>query len=206
MSLWRSLILCGSTVALVASVPAPAAAKAKRGAPAKKEARPTPPPGFVEMFVAGVMPSPDGHTLFLNDKAKKYFIPMGIGATEALSIHYRLERRRFERPLTHDLYDATLRELGGRLIKVHVDDLRSGVFTGTVFVKAKSGRLFTIDSRPSDAIALALGSRVPIFVARSVIDEAAISSDQALEEPADPELLPESMPRPAEAAQKPISM
>lgn len=183
------------------------AAKVRKRRPVERTApRPTAPPGFVEMYVAGVMPSPDGHTLFLNDAAKTYFIPMGIGESEALSIHLRLERRRFERPLTHDLMDSALRELGGRVVKVHVDDLRSGVFTGTVFIQTRD-RLISIDARPSDAVALALGNRAPIFVSQGVIDRASISSVEIKESlPREGEALPESMPQPGEPQKKPISL
>jgi len=207
----RRIALLTTLIAAVALYAADAEAKAGRSKArrpaAARSTPPKPPAGFVEMFVAGVMPTPDGHTLFLNDADKSYFIPMGIGATEALSIHLRLERRRYERPLTHDLFDSAMRELGGRVIKVHVDDLRSSVFTGTVFIQDAKGRLVSIDSRPSDAIALALGNRVPIFVSKRVVEKASIATDATLEDlPDDPAALPESMPRPGGAEKKPISL
>jgi len=165
------------------------------------------PPGFVEMFVAGVIPAADGNTVFLHDAGKKFFIPIGIGDSEAHSIQLRLERRRFERPLTHDLVDGLLRELGGRLLKVHVDDLRSSVFVGTIFVEA-NGRVFTMDARPSDAIALALGNQVPIYVAQSVIDQTAIGSDRVPDAPAEPgpPAQPQSAPFPRDPKRDPISL
>jgi uncharacterized protein len=166
------------------------------------------PPGFVEMFVAGVMPAADGNTVFLHDAAKKYFIPIGIGDSEAHSIQLRLERRRFERPLTHDLIDSLLRELGGRLLKVQVDDLRSNVFVGTIFVEA-NGRVFSMDARPSDAIALALGNQVPIYVAQGVIDKTAIATDRSPEEPAESApapAQPQSAPFPRDPKRDPVSL
>lgn len=169
------------------------------------EPPPKAPPGFVEMYVAGVMPAAEGTTLFLNDRDKKYFIPMGIGSTEALSIHLRLERRRFERPLTHDLLDSVLRELDGKIIKVHVDDLRGGIFVGRVFIRAK-GRIVELDARPSDAIALALGSQVPIFVAQSVIDKAAIQSGSAAETETKQSDNSTKTDNPAPSENKPISL
>ena len=128
---------------------------------------------FVEMFVAGVVPSPDGHTLVLVNPDEQVLLPLGIGLTEALSIHGRLEKRTFSRPMTHDLLDHIVHELGGEIVRVQIDDLRDDVFVGTVFIKTQ-GKVIQFDARPSDAVALALGSRVPIYVARPVVDRAAI--------------------------------
>jgi hypothetical protein len=161
-------------------------------------ARPHAPSGFVEMYVAAVVPAPDGHTLLLRDGARRAFIPMAIGESEALSISMRLEGRRLDRPLTHDLLDSALRELGGRVVKVHVDESRGGVLAGRVFVEARR-RLISLDARPADAIALALGSGAPIFLSRRVIARASISSadlDDELGERAPPS--PEERPRAAE--------
>ena len=131
------------------------------------------PSGFLEMFVAGVVPSPDGHTLVLVNAEEQVLLPLGIGLTEALSIHGRLERRRAARPLTHDLIDHIMSQLGGEIVRVQIDDLKDDVFIGTLFIK-KDGRVISVDARPSDAVALALGSHAPIFVARPVVDRAAI--------------------------------
>jgi bifunctional DNase/RNase len=139
--------------------------------PDSKKDAPKAPEGFVEIFVVGVIPGDDGNTVILTDAMRERFVPMGIGNTEALSIHTRLERRRFARPLTHDLFDSVLRELGGKLVKVQIDDLRDDIFLGTVFVQRK-GRVLRFDARPSDAIALALGSKVPIFMKATVLDKA----------------------------------
>ncbi|MBN2361583.1 MAG: bifunctional nuclease family protein [Deltaproteobacteria bacterium] len=182
---------------------------ADKPAPAKADRAETTaaPSGFVEMFVAGVMPSMDGHTVFLHDATKKYFIPIGIGESEAHSIHLRHERRRFERPLTHDLIDGLLRELGGRLLKVHVDDLRGNVFVGTIFVQT-GDRIFTMDARPSDAIALALGNQVPIYVSQRVIDKTAISTAEEPDAPAGTDVphQPQSVPFPNDPKRNPVSL
>jgi bifunctional DNase/RNase len=76
-----------------------------------------------------------------------------------------------ERPLTHDLLDSVIRELEGELFKVQVDELRQAIFIGSVFLR-REGRIIEIDARPSDAIALALGNKVPIFMAREVLESA----------------------------------
>ncbi len=130
-------------------------------------------PGFLEMFVAGVVPTPEGHTLVLVNPDEQVLLPLGIGLTEALSIHGRLEKRPFSRPMTHDLLDHIVKELGGQIVRVQIDDVRDDVFVGTIFIRT-AGKVMKFDARPSDAVALALGSRVPIYVARPVVDRAAI--------------------------------
>lgn len=134
------------------------------------------PTAFLEMFVAGVVPTPDGHTMVLVNADEKVLLPVGIGLPEALSIHGRLEHRATTRPLTHDLLDEVLKRLGGEVVRVQIDDLRDDIFVAQVFVKS-GGKVITFDARPSDAVALALGSRAPIFVARPVVDRAAIHPD-----------------------------
>jgi len=140
-------------------------------------ARPAPPsstsPPLVEMEVAGVVPHDNGQTVLLVDKEDTLFIPIGVGGSEALSIHLRAEGKRFERPLTHDLLDAMLKDLDATVVRVEIGELRGGVFIATVFVKAKD-RVLRFDARASDAIALALGAKAPIFVAESVRKEAGI--------------------------------
>lgn len=134
------------------------------------------PAGFIEMQVAGVLPTREGNAVVLRDAAEGVLLPIWIGDAEAFSIQMRLDRRRFQRPLTHDLLDAVMRELGGRLEKIHVDDLKGNTFVGTIFVR-QAGRLLEVDSRPSDAIALAVGNRVPIFVSRKVVERAGVKQD-----------------------------
>jgi bifunctional DNase/RNase len=80
------------------------------------------------------------------------------------------------RPLTHDLLDAIVGELGGKIVKVQVDALVDGVFIGSVYLRHHGGEVRKLDARPSDAIALALGNDVPIYVQQAVIDEAGIAA------------------------------
>jgi bifunctional DNase/RNase len=130
------------------------------------------------MAAVTVTPTPHGLAVLLSDKAGTVVVPIFIGGTEALSIDMRMRHEPRERPLTHDLLDAVVRELGGRLIKVQVDDVRDDVFFGRVFVR-HDGRIAEIDARPSDAIALAVGAGVPIFVSKRVVREAGIYRDGA---------------------------
>jgi uncharacterized protein len=131
------------------------------------------PAGYIPMHASEVVPTRDGEAVLLLDEKAAVAIPIFIGSSEAMSIRLRLAKRRYERPLTHDLLDALMRELGAQLVKVQVDDLKNSTYLGSVFVRA-AGRLFELDARPSDAIALAIGSRAPIYVACKVIEAAAI--------------------------------
>lgn len=133
------------------------------------------PDGFLTMKVLGVLPTDGGHAVFLVNEKKGVMVPIWIGPSEAMAIQLRLDRKRFRRPLTHDLLDSLVKELDGTITKVHVDDLRSNTFVSTIFVRTPV-RKFSVDARASDAIALALGNRVPIFVANSVVEHAGIEA------------------------------
>jgi bifunctional DNase/RNase len=128
------------------------------------------------MEPVNIAPTPQGLAIVLGDKAGTVLLPIFVGGTEAMSIELRMRQEKRERPLTHDLLDAVLRELRADLVKVHVDAVRENVFFGRVFL-SHAGRQIEIDARPSDAIALAVGAEVPIFVASAVLQEAGIYKD-----------------------------
>jgi bifunctional DNase/RNase len=139
------------------------------------------------MVVAGVMETNGGKAVVLKEEKKDgYLLPIWIGESEAFSIQLRLDRRRFQRPLTHDLLDTIMQKLGGQLVKIHVDDLKQNTFVGTVFILHK-GKTISIDARPSDSIALALGNRSPIFVSVDVLKRAGVREEKGA-----PETKPES--------------
>jgi hypothetical protein len=155
-------------LATAASPAAPPAA-----VPVEAAAPPGAPPEYIAMHASAVVATREGEVVLLLDDSETVALPIFIGGSEATSIRWRLEKRRYERPLTHDLLDALLREVGARLEKVQVDDLKSSTFIGSVFVRA-GGRVIELDARPSDAIALAIGGRAPIFVACRVLATSAI--------------------------------
>jgi uncharacterized protein len=151
------------------------------------------------MTVGGIAPTPQGNAVLLIDEDKKLGIPIFIGEAEALSIQLRLEKRRYDRPLTHDLLDSMMGKLGGHVESVRVDKVQDNIYFGTVIVMT-GGRRIELDSRSSDAVALALGNEAPIFVARQVVDRAAIALEE-LESHAnsadEPEVRVEESKRPA---------
>jgi bifunctional DNase/RNase len=134
------------------------------------------------------LPHDEGHTVFLTDAERDRFLPISIGATEALAIHLRLEKKRLERPMTHDLLDELVKKLGGRVMKVQIDALEDDVFKGRVFLKTRDS-VVSIDARASDSLAIALSHKVPIFVAERVVARAAIRPDD-LAPPSDVQVAP----------------
>lgn len=135
------------------------------------------PRGFVQMTVGGVAPTAQGNAVLLVDAEKKLGIPIFIGQAEALAIQLRLEKRRYDRPLTHDLMDSMMGKLGGRVESVRVDKVQDNIYFGTVILATGAERI-ELDSRSSDAVALAVGSDAPIFVAEQVVKRAAVSLEQ----------------------------
>ena len=136
------------------------------------------PVGFVQMFVAGVMPTDDGHTMMLVNPDLQVLLPVGVGLPEAVSIYGRLENKTAPRPMTHDLLDHVVTALGAVVVRVQIDDLKDGAFIGTVFLRGKDGKdIAPLDARASDAVAVALAAQAPIFVARPVVDRAALTKD-----------------------------
>ncbi|MBL7214865.1 MAG: bifunctional nuclease family protein [Phycisphaerae bacterium] len=99
----------------------------------------------------------------------KRSFPIVIGMSEVLAIDRRLKGIELPRPLTHDLLAETIKELGGEIQKVVVCDLREHTFFATIYV-LQDGKPVEIDSRPSDALALAAGLDVPVFVEERVFD------------------------------------
>jgi len=164
------------------------AGRRDRNAEAAETAPSGQPEGYTQVEVVTVMPADGGATVLLADTDRELVVPMGVGGTEALSIALRAERRRFERPLTHDLVDTVIQELGGELTEIRIDALRAQVFTATATLT--QGKVHKrIDLRASDAVALALGNGLPIWMADPVLAETGIPWKDFLgEPPGEPEL------------------
>ena len=102
------------------------------------------------------------------------YLPIWIGPAEADAIAIRLQDVSVPRPLTHDLLGTIIDTLGGSVDHVVVSDLESDTFYAKIVVKLND-KTVSIDSRPSDAIALAVRAQVPIFVEEGVLERAAIA-------------------------------
>lgn len=105
-------------------------------------------------------------------------LPIWIGVSEARSIANEMEERHGPRPNTHDLAKRLIQELDARLLRVVVTELRDGIYYATIVLQA-NGRQVEIDSRPSDAIAIGLRMRAPLYARESLLSE---SSDTGAEE------------------------
>jgi bifunctional DNase/RNase len=101
------------------------------------------------------------------------FLPIWIGHPEAAAILMKLQGAATPRPMTHDLFTDILAQLEARVVKIAVTELRENTFYAQITV-AIDGAEIEIDSRPSDAIALAVRAEAPIYAAESVIEESAI--------------------------------
>jgi bifunctional DNase/RNase len=119
--------------------------------------------------------------VILREKNADRYLPIWIGVYEAESITIALQEVEVARPLTHDLMKNIFIQLDARVLRVEVVALREDTFFGNIVVEA-SGRILNIDSRPSDALAIAVRSHVPILVARSVMDAAGIVPEEDLQE------------------------
>ncbi len=129
--------------------------------------------------------------VILKEKAAERYLPIWIGAAEADAIAVRLQEVAVARPLTHDLLRSVIESLGGQVTSVVVNDLANDTFFAHIIVDV-NGRQLEIDSRPSDAIALAVRSRVPIFAEESVLDRAGVLLDQEENAPVSEERQPVS--------------
>lgn len=108
------------------------------------------------------------------------YLPIWIGPFEADAITVELQEVPPPRPLTHDLLKSIIRELSGRVVHVLVSDLRNDVYYARIVIEV-DGRQIEIDSRSSDAIALAVRVKAPIYVAETVMNQAAIKPDEDVE-------------------------
>ncbi len=125
-----------------------------------------------EVRVSGLSIDPITHTpiVLLKDKESQEIIPIWIGLLEASSIATQLENIKLARPMTHDLMKSILDHLDVVVSKVEVSDLRNNTFYAIIHMNWNDMD-FAIDARPSDAIALALRTKSPIFVHQQVIEK-----------------------------------
>jgi uncharacterized protein len=127
----------------------------------------------LQVEIKGLMLDPSSNVpiVILRDIQSQMFLPIWIGVFEANAIALRLEGVDPPRPMTHDLLRSFLEQLGGKVEKIVISDLRESTFFAVIHVRNQNAAL-TIDARPSDAIALALRTEAPIFVLRTVLDKA----------------------------------
>jgi bifunctional DNase/RNase len=127
----------------------------------------------IEMSIKGLMVDPISNMpiVILRDKEGTRTLPIWVGMFEANAIALQIENISTPRPMTHDLLRNVIHDLQASVEKVVVCDLQDGTFYALIYLRLH-GEVLAIDSRPSDAIALALRTRAPIFVEEGVIDHA----------------------------------
>ena len=127
---------------------------------------------LIEMRVTGLTIDPftSMPIIILKDFEEKNAIPIWIGLIEATAIATELEKIELSRPMTHDLLRNILDVLDAKVKRIEVNDLRDNTFFANIFLVV-NGKELVIDSRPSDAIALALRTEAPIFVHQKVVEK-----------------------------------
>jgi bifunctional DNase/RNase len=127
----------------------------------------------IEMSIKGLMVDPVTNTpiVILRDKEGQKVLPIWVGIFEANAIALQIENIATPRPMTHDLLRNVIHDLKAEVQKIVVCDLQENTFYALIYLEL-NGCTVAIDARPSDAIALALRTRAPIFVEDTVIDNA----------------------------------
>jgi uncharacterized protein len=122
--------------------------------------------------------------VILKELEGERYLPIWIGPFEAEAIAMELQGVEAARPLPYDIMKTIIGDLGGRVRRILVTTLRDDVFFATIVIEA-AGRQVEVDSRPSDAIALAVRTKVPIFVDESVMESAGVVFGEDEEETSD---------------------
>lgn len=130
----------------------------------------------IEMFVGGLVldPKTQAPVIILKDEQARYCVPIWIGMAEATSIASAIKQMVMPRPLTHDLMFSILNESGVHVERVVITDLKDSTYFAEL-VLSQGEKAIIMDSRPSDAIAIALRASAPIYVTSSVVDQAKVA-------------------------------
>ncbi|MGC9001742.1 MAG: bifunctional nuclease family protein [Dictyoglomus sp.] len=139
---------------------------------------------MVEVYVAGLSldPQTNQFVVILREKSEgKRFLPIWIGPFEANAIAIALEKIDIGRPLTHDLMKNIIEALDAKVEKVFIHSLKENTFYATIYINIDDKTL-EVDSRPSDAVALALRTNSPIYVDSKLIEEAGFVEEYSAEE------------------------
>jgi bifunctional DNase/RNase len=127
----------------------------------------------IQMTIKGLMVDPVTNMpiVVLRDEQGDRVLPIWVGVPEANAIALQIENVTTPRPMTHDLLRNIIEDLKGTVERIVVTDLKENTFYALIYLRV-SGEIVAVDSRPSDAIALALRAKAPIFVEESLIEHA----------------------------------
>ncbi|MBM3942023.1 MAG: bifunctional nuclease family protein [SAR202 cluster bacterium] len=142
---------------------------------------------MLEMTIDSIRVSPMNYqrVVILREKNADRYLPIWIGPAEADAIAVKLQDLSVPRPLTHDLLRTVIDTLGGTIKHIYVNDLHNDTFFAKIIIQV-NGAEKEIDSRPSDAMALAVRAQVPIFADEAVLDKAGILLDKETGKPLAP--------------------
>jgi bifunctional DNase/RNase len=134
----------------------------------------------VEMKIKGLMIDPVSNMpiIILKDPSGDQVLPIWVGIFEANAIAMQLEKIVSPRPMTHDLLRNVIEGLEARVDRVVITDLKENTFFALIHV-TRNGQQLAIDARPSDAMALALRSEVPILVEETVLEKSSVSGEES---------------------------
>ena len=143
---------------------------------------------MIEMIIDSIRVSLMNYqrVVILKEKMAERYLPIWIGPAEADAIAVKLQDVSVPRPLTHDLLCSVIDNLGATVNSIVVNDLKSDTFYAKIILNIDGGQM-EIDSRPSDALALAVRAEVPIFAEEVVLDKAGILLDKETGKPMPPE-------------------
>ena len=143
---------------------------------------------MLRMSIDSIRVSPMNYqrVVILKENDSDRYLPIWIGPAEADAIAVKLQDLSVPRPLTHDLLRTVIDTLGGSVVHILVSDLHNDTFYAKIVIEV-NGDTREIDSRPSDAMALAVRAQVPIFAEESVMDKAGILLDKETGKPITPE-------------------
>jgi bifunctional DNase/RNase len=138
---------------------------------------------MIEVVVSrlGLDSSNQSYVLILQEKDGTRVLPIWIGQAEAHSIVVHMHDVKHERPLTHDLCKSLILQLGGAVRRVQVTRVENSTYYGELHID-RGGSIIHVDSRPSDAIAIAIRLEAPIFAAESLLVEPGDDEDDSLSE------------------------
>lgn len=131
---------------------------------------------MVEMIIEAIRINvvTEQHVVILREADGQRIVPIWIDPYQAQSIAMEMHGTEMTRPMTHDLLRNIIGEMGGRVARIIVNDLRDGTFYALIDIETPSGVL-SVDARPSDAIALGVRVQAPVYVQEIVLDQAGVS-------------------------------
>ncbi len=139
---------------------------------------------MIEMKVMGIaIDTASGSPIIvLNDKDNRKALPIWIGSAEASAIIRKIENIKVLRPMTHDLIIDVIDKTGYSVDRIEINDVEKETYFSTIYLINDEGKEVTIDSRPSDAIAVAIRVDAPIFVSAKVLADGSVSCDSEKDE------------------------